>query len=196
MQKNKPLGQIITENHVFTPEIFKIMVILNDLYKIMSNAQKQKVEMKMLAEVPKGIKISSRMCDEEIREFFSFLYRELSTGGRPFLSKEEFDIVFAHGLTIPLLPLTKKYKFNCSLASPRKIVDMGIHLFIQKHSGGKKAQILKFFGSYFEEYSDALVSDRKLEMLASNINGKKSPRNKIDFEIYLPERYRESHKPN
>jgi hypothetical protein len=102
------------------------------------------------------------MSNEEIREFISFLNKETSAGGIPFLTKEVFDIVFAHELTIPLIALIKKHKINCSLAGPRKIVNMGIHLLIQKHSECKKAQIQKFLGDYFEEYSDALVSPRKL----------------------------------
>jgi hypothetical protein len=55
-----------------------------------------------------------------------------------------------------------------------------------KNLGGKKAPYLKFFGSYFIEYSDALVSPRKLEMLASNITGVKTARCKIDFDKYMP----------
>jgi hypothetical protein len=57
---------------------------------------------------------------------------------------------------------------------------------MQKNKGGKKAPYLKFFGSYFREYSNALTSPRKLEMLASNISGVKSTRCKIDFDKYLP----------
>jgi hypothetical protein len=194
MITHKPISQIIAENQLFTPRGAIFMAHLDAFHRIVRNSRSEQEEGKVVAEMPRGIRISGKMSDEEIRVFFSFLYKETSAGGMPFLTKEVFDIVFVHGLTIPLVPLTKKYKINCSLACPRKIVDMAIHLFIQKHSGGKKAQILKFLGSYFEEYSDALVSPRKLEMLASNINGEKSPRNKIDFEKYLPKRYRESQK--
>ena len=63
---------------------------------------------------------------------------------------------------------------------------------MQIHKGGKKAPFLKFFGSYFEQYSDALVSPRKLEMLASNITGIKTNRCKIDFEKYIPVTFRDN----
>jgi hypothetical protein len=89
-------------------------------------------------------------------------------------------------LVIPDVPLKEKYSINCSLSSPRNQIDYAIHLLMRIHKGGKKAPYLKFFGSYFEQYSDALVSLRKLEMLASNISGVKSTRCKIDFDKYLP----------
>jgi hypothetical protein len=196
MITHKPISQIIAENQLFTPRNATFLAELESLHRILRNARSEQEERKVVAEMPRGVRINGVMSDEEVRRFFSFLYKETSSNGKPFITKEVFDIVFKNGLTIPDKPLVKKYKFNCSLASPRKIVDMGIHLLIQKHSGGKKAQFLKFLGSYFEEYSDALVSPRKLEMLASNINGKISPRNKIDFEMYLPKRYRECQKPN
>jgi hypothetical protein len=126
------------------------------------------------------------MSDAEVRRFFSFLYKETSSNGKPFISKEDFDIVFRNGLVIPDVPLKEKYSINCSLSSPRNQIDYAIHLLMRIHKGGKKAPYLKFFGSYFEQYSDALVSLRKLEMLASNISGVKSTRCKIDFDKYLP----------
>jgi hypothetical protein len=145
-----------------------------------------------VAEMPRGVRINGVMSDEEVRRFFSFLYKETSCNGKPFITKEVFDIVFKNGLTIPDVPLQKKYSFNCSLGSPRNQIDYAIHLFMRKNLRGKKGPYLKFFGSYFIEYSDALVSPRKLEMLASNINGVKSPRCKIDFDKYLPIIFRDN----
>jgi hypothetical protein len=186
MNMHEPIRQILAENQLFTPRGAIFMVHLDAFHRIVRNARSEQKERKVVAEMPRGIRINGVMSDEEIRRFFSFLYKETSSNGKPFITKEEFDRVFRNGLTIPDKPLEKKYSFNCSLSNPKNQIDYAIHLFMQKHHGGKKAPYLKFFGSYFIEYSDALVSSRKLEMLASNITGVKTTRCKIDFDKYMP----------
>lgn len=193
---HEPIRQILAENQLFTPKNVMFLAELESLHRILRNARSEQEERKVVAEMPRGVRINGVMSDEEFRRFFSFLYKETSSNGKPFITKEVFDIVFRNGLTIPDKPLEKKYSFNCSLGSPKNQIDYAIHLFMQKHHGGKKGPYLKFFGSYFKEYSDALVSPRKLEMLASNISGVKSPRCKIDFDKYLPGRYRNVQKLN
>jgi hypothetical protein len=165
---------------------------LNGLHKILRNSRSVQEERKVLAETPRGTRISGVLSDKQIRRFFSFLYLETSSNGKPFITKEVFDKIFENGLVIPDSPLKEKYKINCSLGSPRNQIDYAIHLLMRIHKGGKKAPYLKFLGSYFLEYSDALVSPRKLEMLASNISGVKSPRCKIDFDKYLPIIFRDN----
>ena len=186
MYPYKPLGQIIAENQVFRPENVKIFANFDAIHRIIRNARFREVEREVLAETPRGTRIDGALSDYQIKTLFSFMFLGPSTNGKPFITREVFDIVFKNGLTIPDVPLAKKYKINCSLGSPRNQIDYAIHLLMQIHKGGKKAPYLKFFGSYFEEYSDALVSPRKLEMLASNITGVKSTRCKIEFEKYLP----------
>jgi hypothetical protein len=186
MITNRPLRQIITENQLFTPKNAMFLTELNGLHKILRNSRSVQEERKVVAETPGGTRISGVLSDAEIRTFLSFLYLETSSNGKPFITKEVFDIVFRNGLEIPEVPLQNKYSINCSLGSPRNQVDYAIHLLMRIHKGGKKAPYLKFFGSYFREYSNALASPRKLEMLASNISGVKSPRCKIDFDKYLP----------
>ena len=186
MHPYKPLRQLITENQVLTPKNAMFLAHLDAFHKIVRNVRSGQEERKVVAETPGGTRINGVLSDEDIRKLFSFLYLEPSSNGKPFISKEVFDIVFANGLVIPNVPLKKKYTINCSLSSPRNQIDYAIHLLMRIHKGGKKAPYLKFFGSYFEQYSDALVSPRKLEMLASNISGVKSPRCKIDFEKYMP----------
>ena len=186
MITNRPLRQLIAENQLFTPKSAMFLTELNGLHKILRKERSGQEERKVVAETPRGTRISGVLSDKQIRRFFSFLYLEPSSNGIPFISKEVFDIVFKNGLTIPDVPLKNKYSINCSLGSPRNQIDYAIHLLMRIHKGGKKAPYLKFFGSYFLEYSDALVSPRKLEMLASNISGVKSPRCKINFDKYLP----------
>jgi hypothetical protein len=192
MITNRPLRQIIAENQLFSPNSAMFLTELNGLHKILRNSKSVQEERKVLAETPRGTRISGVLSDKQIRRFFSFLYLETSSNGKPFITKEVFDKIFENGLVIPDSPLKEKYKINCSLGSPRNQVDYAIHLLMQKHHGGKKAPYLKFFGSYFIEYSNALVSPRKLEMLASNISGVKSPRCKIDFNKYLPIVFRDN----
>ena len=186
MTTYKPLGQIIAEYQVFTTQNTKLLLLLDSFYRMVRNASSREEEMKMVAETPRGTRIDGALSDYQIKTLFFFMFLEPSTNGKPFITREVFDIVFKNGLLIPEVPLAKKYKINCSLGSPRNQIDYAIHLLMQIHKGGKKAPYLKFFGSYFEEYSDALVSPRKLEMLASNITGVKSTRCKIDFNKYLP----------
>jgi hypothetical protein len=192
MIMHKPIRQIITENQLFTPKNAMFLAELESLHRILKKERSEQEEGKVVAEMPRGLRINGVMSDEEVRRFFSFLYLEPSCNGKPFISKEVFDIVFRNGLLIPNVPLKEKYTINCSLSSPRNQVDYAIHLLMRIHKGGKKAPYLKFFGSYFIEYSDALVSPRKLEMLASNISGVKSPRCKIDFDKYLPIIFRDN----
>jgi hypothetical protein len=186
MITNRPLRQIIAENQLFSPKSAMFLTELNGLHKILRNSRSVQEERKVVAETPRATRINGVLSDKQIRTFLSFLYLETSSNGKPFISKEVFDIVFRNGLVIPDVPLKEKYSINCSLGSPRNQVDYAIHLLMRIHKGGKKAPYLKFFGSYFEQYSDALVSPRKLEMLASNITGIKSTRCKIDFEKYVP----------
>jgi len=183
---HEPIRQILAENQLFTPTGAIFMAHLDAFLRIVRNARSGQEERKVVAETPGGKRINGVLNDKEIRRFLSFLYLEPSSNGKPFISKEVFDIVFRNGLVIPDVPLKEKYSINCSLGSPRNQIDYAIHLLMRIHKGGKKAPYLKFFGSYFEQYSDALVSPRKLEMLASNITGVKSTRCKIDFDKYLP----------
>jgi hypothetical protein len=192
MITNRPLRQIIAENQLFSPNSAMFLTELNGLHKILRNSRSVQEERKVLAETPRGTRISGVLSDKQIRRFFSFLYLETSSNGKPFITKEVFDKIFENGLVIPDSPLKEKYKINCSLGSPRNQIDYAIHLLMRIHKGGKKAPYLKFFGSYFLEYSDALVSPRKLEMLASNISGVKSPRCKINFDKYLPIVFRDN----
>jgi hypothetical protein len=186
MITNRPLRQIITEIQLFTPKSAMFLTELNGLHKILRKERSGQEERKVVAETPGGTRISGVLSDTEIRTFLSFLYLETSSNGKPFITNEVFEIVFANGLVITDVPLKEKYTINCSLGSPRNQIDYAIHLLMRIHKGGKKAPYLKFFGSYFREYSNARASPRKLEMLASNISGVKSPRCKIEFEKYLP----------
>lgn len=110
MNTYKPLGQIITENQVFTLETAKFLWHLDSYYGIVRKAKSREEEREMVAEMSGETRINGILSDEEIRKFFSFLYLEPSNNGKPFLTKEVFDKVFANGLVIPDVPLAKSIK--------------------------------------------------------------------------------------
>jgi hypothetical protein len=86
--------------------------------------------------------------------------------------------------------LEKKFKLNIEPRFPKKIVDFAIHAFINLNSITKrdKADYVLFFGSYLEDYQDALNSKESLTLICSNLTGKRSTRDKIRWEEYIPSR--------
>ena len=150
MMTNRLLRQLIAENQVLTPENAMFLAHLDAIQRIVRKSRSGQKERKVVAETPRGTRINGVLSNTEIRRFLSFLYIETSSNGKPFITKEVFDIVFANGLLKPDVPLKEKYKINCSLNSPRNQIDYAIHLLMRIHKGGKKAPYLKFFGSYFE----------------------------------------------
>lgn len=140
----------------------------------------------------KPFKIEGNFTDAEILKFFSLLYLEKSFDKRPFLAEAAVREIFKNGFVIPDIQPAETYKINYDSRSPRKIIDFAIHLFFRLHSKTQrdKSDFLRFFGSYIIDYSDAIKSKEKLTQLASNISGEKSPKSKIKWEDYLPERYR------
>lgn len=143
----------------------------------------------------KNFEFKGKMTIEEIRHYFSFLYREIldkrkPTEYRPFLTEDEVVQIFANGLVIPETPLEKKFKLNIEMRFPKKIVDYAIHKFFTLNSITQrdKADYFLFFGSYIEDYQEALNSKESLTILCSNMTGKRSPRDKIKWEDYFPSR--------
>ncbi len=129
---------------------------------------------------------------EEIRKYFSFLYEELSVSGNPFLSEEYVNEIFKQGLTIPAIPKKSKYKLNINSKYPKSIIDFSIQQFYSKNTRSHKDKklYLKFFGSYIEDYWAAVESEKQLNLLASNFSNKKPGNNKIDWNKYLPEKFK------
>lgn len=146
--------------------------------------------------IKKNLEIKGNMTIEEIRHYFSFLYKEIldkrkPTLYRPFLTEDEVTQIFAKGLLIPETPLEKKFKLKTELRFPKKIVDFAIHKFITLNSITKrdKADYFLFFGSYIEDYQEALNSKESLTIICSNMTGKRSTRDKIKWEEYIPAKY-------
>ena len=136
-------------------------------------------------------KIEGHFSDEEISKFFSFLYEEISCKEKPFLEKEDVEDIFKNGFVIPANLPKKRHKLNYNLTSPKKIIDYAIHFFYINHSKSlqDKNDFLRFFGNYITDYADAIKSKEKLKALGSNISGNRSPRSRIEWRKYLPERF-------
>ncbi|MHB1922451.1 MAG: hypothetical protein ACYCOO_09475 [Chitinophagaceae bacterium] len=155
------------------------------------NLNQEEPEEQISKEELQDYKIKGHFTEEEINKFFSFLYEENSWDKKPFLPKEEVMDIFKNGLIIPANPPAKKYQLNCDPRYPKKIIDYAIYIFFIRHSLTKrdKADFLRFFGSYIEDYKKALGFGIELSNLASNITGQKSTRSKISWNKYLPERF-------
>jgi hypothetical protein len=143
-------------------------------------------------EVKKNFEIAGNMTIEEIRHYFSFLYKEVRSNSKylncqPFLPEEAVNQIFENGMVIPANPLEPKFKLNIEPRFPKKIVDYAIHQFFNLHSITKRdmADYVLFFANYIEDYEKALISPDALKAVRSNITGERSPKDRIKWEGYI-----------
>ncbi len=147
-------------------------------------------------EAKKNKKIDGKMNNDEIKHFFSFLYKEQFEKSsnyefKPILTKEEVDMIFSNGLVIPAKPLEKKVKLCIPPRFPKKVIDHAIYKFfeVNSYSYRDKKDYILFFSNYIEDYENALNSKIALESLAKNITGETSPKDKIKWEEYIPNKF-------
>ncbi len=143
----------------------------------------------------KNQKIDGKMSNDEIKHFFSFLYKEQFEKSsncefKPILTKEEVDMIFSNGLVIPAKPLERKVKLCIPPRFPKKVIDHAIYKFfdVNSYSYRDKKDYILFFANYIEDYENALNSKKALESLSKNITGEISKSFKINWEIYVPKR--------
>ena len=67
--------------------------------------------------------------DDAVIKFFSFLYDYKSAIGESLITKEEFDLIFQHGLRIPTEPLLNKVTLRNTPQVPKRLLDFGINIF-------------------------------------------------------------------
>ena len=146
-------------------------------------------------ETKKNKKIDGKMSIEEIKHFFSFLYKEefeksKDFGFKPILTKEEVDLIFSNGLVVPAKPLESKVKLCIPPRFPKKVIDLAIYKFfnVNSYTFRDKKDYILFFANYIEDYKNALNSKIALESLAKNITGEISKSVKINWDIYVPKR--------
>jgi hypothetical protein len=144
-------------------------------------------------EIKKNQKIDGKMSVEEIKHFFSFLYKEEFEKSsnyefRPILTKDEVDMIFSNGLLIPAKPLEKKVKLYIPPRFPKKVIDYAIYKFfdLNSYSHRDKKDYILFFANYIVDYENGLNSIIALESLAKNITGESSKKNNINLDAYIP----------
>ena len=181
---------IINDNTALSND-FSTVTDLSENNDEIKSLKEEEIEESIIKAEHKDFKIEGNFNDEEINKYFSFLYLERSCDKKPFLEEAAVKEIFKNGLIVPANSPSIKYKLNIDPRFPRKIIDYSIHQFFYKHSITKrdKSNFLKFFGSYIEDYKAALVSEKNLKELTSNITGEKSPKGKIIWNNYLPERH-------
>jgi hypothetical protein len=124
---------------------------------------------------------------EQIVHYFSFLYKEKSENGEPYLKKEQVEMIFEKGFLIPEKPIENLFKLNCSLKYPLKNVTYAINYFYDKgnNKSHDKLAYLLFFGSFIEEFNKYLISKEGYRSFSNN-SYKTPARNKIAWELYRP----------
>lgn len=125
--------------------------------------------------------------DDEILKYFSFLYEYKSVIGESLITKEEFDVIFEHGLRIPTVPLPNKISLRNTPQVPKRLLDFGINIFWKSNGKGKwpKSWLVLFFANYIKQYEDALVSKQKLDNIISNLK-KYDNYSELKFKRYMP----------
>jgi hypothetical protein len=161
----------------------------NLLEKVLDNDNEQTEEWKNYLSSRRGYLIPSIWTDDEVKAFFSFLYKYKSAIGESLLSKEEFDTIFQHGLRIPEEPLSNKISLRNTPQIPKRLLDAGVHLFwsLNGRTAIPKSDLLLFFANHLKQYEVALLSKRNLDKVLSNI--KKYPNYpEFKFKRHMPSR--------
>jgi hypothetical protein len=177
-------GNIITEEK---------KVSKHDALQIQDTVELQAIGPAAHESIPEGYQpVPGNFTREETKEFFRFLYKEVSKEGKSFLLESEVPEMFKYGLAIPPAPPAKKYKLNCSLKFPKSIVEFGIYKFFYLHTTSQhKKDILKFFANYLVDFEKVLKSEVDMRTWSSNVVGNRPSRMKFAIGEYFPERMKE-----
>jgi len=135
----------------------------------------------------KGKRVKSKWSLDQIKNYFSFLYKEKSENGEPYLKKEQVDKIFENGFCIPEKAIDPLFKLNFSPKYPIKNVKYAIYYFYDKANtkSHDKLAYLLFFGSFIEEFNKYLISKDAYKSFSNNSN-KTPARNKIAWDLYRP----------
>jgi hypothetical protein len=135
----------------------------------------------------KGKQLKSKWGLEQIKDYFSFLYKEKSENGEPYLTEENFDKIFINGFKIPENDLQPLLKLNCTPKFPLKNITYGIYRFYKEASLSNydKKEYFMFFASFLEDYSNIKISSAAYSILSKNATKPLSAINKIEWNKYL-----------
>jgi hypothetical protein len=136
----------------------------------------------------RGNAVRCKWSKEQIQHYFSFLYKEKSENGEPYLTKEQVDKIFENGFRIPDQPIEPLFKLNCSKRYPFKNITFAINKFYSESNKNyidKRAYYL-FFSMYIDGYAKFMTSPKVYENFSRNTSKALPSRTTIKWEHYLP----------
>ena len=144
----------------------------------------------------RGKKIKCKWSTEQITHYFSFLYKEKSENGEPYLKKEQVEKMFENGFCIPEKPIEPLFQLNCSKRYPVKNITFSINQFYTKSykNFSDKRDYYQFFSMFIEGYSRFMNSPKEYINFSRNTSKRLPSRTNINWTQYLPAE-RETPKP-
>ena len=132
-------------------------------------------------------KIDVSLTDDQIREFFSFLYLEKNNLGIPLLEKKSVDKLLQFGFKFPIIPLKEKFKLNLTPQWRKSIIESCTYLLFERFARNfkNKQPFLKFLAYQFDDFSK-IQSESDYKNWNKNFTQKKlSKPLPFDIRIYL-----------
>lgn len=136
----------------------------------------------------KGKRIKCNWSMEQILQYFSYLYKEKSEDGKPYVTKEQVDKMFENGFKIPEYPIDPLIKPNFSKRYPFKNITFGINQFYSRSriKYTDKRAYFQFFSMYIDGYARFMTSPKVYENFSRNTTKALPSRTIIKWEQYLP----------
>jgi hypothetical protein len=136
----------------------------------------------------KGKRIKCNWSMEQILQYFSYLYKEKSEDGKPYVTKEQVDKMFENGFKIPDHPIDPLIKPNFSKRYPFKNITFGINQFYTRSriKYTDKRAYFQFFSMYIDGYARFMASPKVYENFSRNTSKALPSRTIIKWEQYLP----------
>jgi hypothetical protein len=178
------------EGHLSASIRRKIHLFITRPEVLQTLRKREAIDYENLPEIPKGYSsVPGKLPRAAVLKFFSFLYKEKSNNGKPFLSENDFFEVFKYGIAIPKLSrFLPFYKLNCSKRFPKSIIQFCIYKFFRIYTDGAetKRKVLEFFAIYFEDFNETLSSPEKFANFNKNVTGELPKRMAFDLQPYYP----------
>ena len=136
----------------------------------------------------KGRRIKCNWSMEQIQQYFSYLYKEKSEDGKPYVTKEQVDKMFENGFKIPDHPIDPLIKPNFSKRYPFKNITFGINQFYSRSriKYTDKRAYFQFFSMHIDGYARFMTSPKVYENFSRNTSKALPSRTLIKWEQYLP----------
>ncbi|MCB9347614.1 MAG: hypothetical protein H6573_08885 [Lewinellaceae bacterium] len=140
---------------------------------------------------PGYVKIEGRLSTEQIRHFFSFLYRETNgcPSKEPFLSKEEVEALLKFGFCYPAAePEKKPFELKLSGHKTMGIIYYALFQLLPYHKSTWAPKDYKTHFALFLRHNFRNFEGAPKATIQNNIRGRKPKRMKRGFDLseYLP----------